>query len=501
MLTAGIGGGSRNGAVALADAQRLLGVCSQERVIRVRGAGVNPASGLPDEALDLLLRRLGRSRGDLTRYVVADNPGARRSDSQWEHIDHHLAHACTAYLTSPFERAAIVVCDHQSPGVSVYLGEGRAIRRIEIATPGAGFADAYTRLAAAFGFASPSGDQQFEALARLHAGQRDADADRLLQWSDGALIVDADLERRIESRLAGDRAPDGEVRASLAATFQRRLGELLIDFLKDVRAVAGANRLCVGGSFFYHSSMNTQIAMSGLFDEVFVPIDPGDSGLAVGAARHAIDAPPSLASPFLGPSYSPDEIKQTLDNCKLQYDFASEDGAVGTAVTALQQGYLVGWFDGSMEWGNRALGARCIVANPAAPYVLENLNRFLKRREPWRGYALSALHEATGAHFAGPDTARFMEYDYRPLNPAALSHVLPSSGASIRLHTVSSESSLPRFRRLLEAFRDATGIPFLVNTSFNGFHEPIVCSPRDAVRVFYGTGLDALIIDRFVLRK
>ena len=501
MLTAGIGGGSRNGAVALADAQRLLGVCSQERVVRVRGAGVNPTSGLPDEAMDLLLRRLGRSRGDVTGYVLADNLGPRRSDPMCEYIDHHLAHACTAYLTSPFERAAVVVCEHQSPGLSVYLGEGRTIRRIEISPTGVNFAEAYTRLAAAFGFTTTSGDQQFEALARLRAGQRDADADRLLQRSAGALIVDADLERRIESRLIDDRAPDGEGRASLAAALQHRLGELFVDFLKDVRTAVGANRLCVGGSFFYHSSMNTQIALSGLFDEVFVPIDPGDSGLAVGAAKHAINAPPSLASPFLGPSYTPDEIKQTLDNCKLQYEWESEDGAVGSAVTALQQGYLVGWFEGSMEWGNRALGARCILANPAAPYVLENLNRFLKRREPWRGYALSALQEASASHFAGPDTARFMEYDYRPLDPGALSHVLPSSGAAIRLHTVSSDSSLPRFRRLLEAFRDATGIPFLVNTSFNGFHEPIVCSPRDAVRVFYGTGLDALILDRFVLRK
>ncbi len=499
MLIAGIAGGMRHGAVALADGGRLLAACSQERVTRVRSAGVN-STGLPDEAMDLLLQRLGRTRGDITRSVAADNPGGRRSNLLFEYIDHHLAHACTAYLTSPFERAAIIVCDHESPGLSVYRGDGETMHRVDVANTGACFASLYTRLAAAFGFALPSGDQQFEALARLQPGHRDADADRLLHRADGALVVDPDLERRIEIRLAGDRGPDSDVRASLAAAFQQRLGELFVDFLSDVRTAVGADRLCLGGSFFYHSSINTQIAQSGLFAEVFVPIDPGDSGLAVGAAKYALNAPPSLAPPFLGPCYSRDEIKQTLDNCKLQYQLESDD-AVGAAVQALQQGYLVGWFDGAMEWGHRALGARCILANPAAPYVLENLNRFLKRREPWRGYALSVLQEAAGTHFAGPPTAHFMEYDYRPLQPAPLAHVLPSSGASIRLHTVGSESGPPRFRRLLEAFRDATGMPYLVNTSFNGFHEPIVCSPRDAVRVFYGTGLDVLVLDRFVLRK
>ncbi len=499
MLIAGIGGGTRHAAVALADAKQLRAVCSQERVTRVRGAGLN-ATGLPDEAMDLLLRQQGSSRADITKYLVADNPGGGRPDPLHEHLDHHLAHACTAYLTSPFERAAIVVCDHESPGMNVCVGDGAAIRQADVPESGAGFARAYTRLAAAFGFVGPAGDQQFEALARLRAGHRDSEADRLLTRTSEGLVVDDNLERRIESLAAGPEA-NRDQRAALAAALQQRLGELFVEFLAGVRTAAGARHLCVCGSFFYHSSINTVIAQSGLFDQVFVPIDPGDSGLAVGAAMRAMNAPPTLATPFLGPRYSPDDIKQTLDNCKLQYEWESEDGAVGAAVRALQQGYLVGWFHDAMEWGHRALGARCILANPSAPYVLENLNRFLKRRDPWRGYAMSVLHEAVADHLAGPPNARFMEFDYRPLHPAALAHVLPSSEASIRVHTVDTTSGPPRFRSLLEQFREATGLPFLVNTSFNGFHEPIVCSPRDAVRVFYGTGLDVLVLDRFVLRK
>jgi carbamoyltransferase len=153
-----------------------------------------------------------------------------------------------------------------------------------------------------------------------------------------------------------------------------------------------------------------------------------------------------------------------------------------------------------MEWGPRALGARCILANPFAPYVLENLNHFLKRRAPWRGYAISGLEHAVGEHFDGPARAPFMESDYRPRDAKRFANVLPSPNAAIRVQTVGREAQ-PRFRRLLDAFGAATGLPFLVNTSFNGFHEPIVCSPRDAVRVFYGSGLDLLVLDQFVLRK
>jgi carbamoyltransferase len=146
----------------------------------------------------------------------------------------------------------------------------------------------------------------------------------------------------------------------------------------------GASDLCLAGSLFYNTHFCTVAKTSGLFDRVFVPVNPGNSGLAVGTALHASGASPTQTSPFLGPSYDAEEIKATIDNCKLTYDWVGEHGAVTRAVDALRRGSLVGWFNGAMEWGPRALGARCIFANPFAPYVLENLNRFLKHREPWR---------------------------------------------------------------------------------------------------------------------
>ena len=153
-----------------------------------------------------------------------------------------------------------------------------------------------------------------------------------------------------------------------------------------------------------------------------------------------------------------------------------------------------------MECGPRALGARSILASPFSQYVLDNLNRFLKHRDPWRGYALSGLAAAVRDQFDGPPASPFMECDYIPRDRARFEHVLPGPSAAVRVQTV-AEDGPPRFRALLSAFGDATGLPVLVNTSFNGFREPIVCSPRDAIRVFFGTGVDTLVFGQLILTK
>ena len=498
MMAVGLGGITRHGCVALAEGSRIAGVCEQERVTRVRNAGFN-ASGLPDESLDLLLERVGRTRKDVGQYVLAEEATSSKSDSPFERVEHHLAHACAAYLTSPFSTAVILVCDDELPKVSLWEGRGPTVSRMDLQWTGPGFADAHLRCARAFGFRTPAGSQRFEALARLC---RDGHGDRVTKLFelDGptALTVDSQHFEALEDLIDGDAGISS--RAALAAAVEARLGAVFIELLAMVRRLTTCDQVCLAGSFFYHSSINTLAKQSGLFKEVFIPIDPGNGGLAVGAVLHACGGEPRPVSPFMGPSYSAYETKETLDNCKLQYSWESEDTAIEIAVNALRKGQLVGWFDDAMEWGPRALGARCILANPFDRFVLENLNRFLKRREPWRGYAVSALPEAVPEYFEGPDAAPFMECNYRPRDPSRFSYALPSPTAAIRLQTVHSDTP-PLFRRLLRAFATSSGLPFLINTSFNGFNEPLVCTPRDAVRVFYGSGLDLLVIGQFVLRK
>lgn len=494
MIVAGVGGGRRSAAAAVVQAGQLAGVCAQERVTRARDAGVN-RSGLPDEALDVLLHRLGLMRGSVGRWMAAEGDGDSLP-AQVERVAHHFAHAATAYLTSPYASAAIVVCDHDAPEVSVWTGEGATLSRVEAPWTGPGFARVLSRAGAALGLTPTDVDRRLAALAQLRPSSRDARVDALMTRGADGLVLTGDFDQRLRTLAQAE----GPVPAALAASVLARVTELLLEFLGEVRARTGLTALCLGGTLFYSASVNTRVKTCGLFADVFVPPDPGDGGNAVGAALAAGGPRLATASPFVGPSYSAQETKEVLDNCKLQYEWVSEDGAIAAALKGLEQGHLVGWFQGAMEWGPRALGARSILANPRAPYVLENLNRFLKQRESWRGYAVSGLQEAVPEHFDGPASSPFMECDYVPRDPATFRNLLPAPDAAMRVHTV-SEDAHPMFRRLLEAQGQATGLPFLVNTSFNGFHEPIVCSPRDAVRVFYGSGLDLLVLNQFIIRK
>ena len=152
-----------------------------------------------------------------------------------------------------------------------------------------------------------------------------------------------------------------------------------------------------------------------------------------------------------------------------------------------------------MEWGHRALGNRSILASPLSPFVLDNLNTYLKHRHLYRAYGLSVPEEDASRYFAGPARSRWMEYDYQIRDESTFVNVLPGQARTLRVQTIPAASR--QFHALHRAFEATTGVPVLINTSFNGFSEPIVCSPRDAVRVFFGTGLDLLVLARFVIHK
>jgi carbamoyltransferase len=363
----------------------------------------------------------------------------------------------------------------------------------------------YAEAAGRFGF--PSGhEHELEALARLDCGG-DASPFDGISYRDGRVEASPGWAARLERWLAERPASDVRHRARVAGAFQRHLGGLLVQIAGDVRRSTGQTRLCVGGGLFFNTCFTTVLEESGVFDAVFVPPNPGNAGVSVGAALAADDNRPHrphAVSPFLGASYSPESIKRTLDNCKLSYECVDEGAITGVAVDALVRGQLVGWFQGRMEWGHRALGHRSILASPLSPYVLENLNVFLKHRAQHIAYGVSVPEEHAGTFFTGPAVSRFMEFEHQPRDPDRLRAIVPGGTRAIRVQTIArrteDEASL-RYRRLHEAFGAATGTPVLVNTSFNGFSEPMVCSPRDAIRVFFGSGLDLLVLDRFVIRK
>jgi carbamoyltransferase len=499
----GLAGASRNAAVALCDGGRVVGMLEHARVTRTRRAALQ-FGVLPRETLQTVLTLGACSETDVSVYAVAERSIQLPAGVPIAYVDHHHAHAATAFYSSAFTDATIVVCDRGgSPELTVWRGDENGIRQLEFAWTGPAFASIYSQAAQAMGFGH--GDEhRLESLARV--GERRCDpAMPTIAYHGDHLDVPSHFQASISSIVGRNgSAASWPQRASLAEQTQRHVGELLLRVVSDIGARFGRSRLCLGGGLFYNSYFTTLLAESGLYMETFVPANPGNAGAAVGAALSVAAAEAPLKrrepmSPFLGPEFSPQQIKAVLDNCKLSYDYLRNGQVVERTAAALAKGQFVGWFQGRMEWGPRALGHRSILASPAAPYVLENLNLFLKHRAPHETYSVVVCAEDLPRYFRGPARSSFMEYEYEVIDRDLLQNLLPPNTTKLRVQTVDESAGV--FYELIRAFGDVTGVPMLVNTSYNGFNEPIVCSPRDAIRVFYGTGLDMAILGGLVLRK
>ena len=501
-VVVGISGARQNATVAVATGGRLLACCEQERITRVRSEGLRPGT-LPAEALRAALGNVQAvQKGDVT-FVAAEPDVVLPSAVSQARVDHHFAHAATAALTSPFHAAAVLVCDqHGNPPVSVWSWDGGRLGKADWPWAGEGFADLYSQCAQLFGF-GPRGEHRLEALARLDGSDRRDALESLIHYAGARLVVRPEWASTVARSLAGPGGAPGSARsASIAGSFQRSLGDALVALVQDIRRRFPYENLSLGGGLFYNTYLNTRLVESGAFSRVFVPLNPGNAGVAVGAALAGsqdtiLQSAP--VSPFLGPQFTMEEIKATLDNCKLVYEYVSEQEVVQSVVRELSRGALVGWFQGRMEWGHRSLGHRSILANPFSPHVLENLNAYLKHREPYRTYGLSVCEEEAPRHFHVCAPSRFMELEYALRDPQTFRHILPEGVRTLRVQTLPQDAGL--FRELHHAFGRVASGGVLVNTSFNGLHEPIVCTPRDAVRVFYGTGLDLLVLGQFVIRK
>jgi carbamoyltransferase len=303
--------------------------------------------------------------------------------------------------------------------------------------------------------------------------------------------------------------PANSYRRNLAHSLQRRLEEVVLALAESIRQEHGVDALCLAGGVALNSLLVSKLERESGYKQIFVQPAAGNSGCSIGAAlfqwHNQLDQgrPESLEHVFLGPEFSDQEVKPELDNCKLAYRYiASEDKLLDEIVRLLNQGSIVAWFQGRAEFGPRSLGARSILASPLLDYTKENLNLFVKHRETYRPFAASIPEERARDFFEDCSplskfllTVSRVRDDKRGLIPAAW-----FGDGMARAHTVSRKTN-PLFWRLLDRFGERTGVPVLVNTSFNLFGEPIVCTPREAVRSFYCSGIDALVINRFVIQK
>ena len=273
--------------------------------------------------------------------------------------------------------------------------------------------------------------------------------------------------------------------------------------------IAGQGRnLCLAGGLGLNALLVSALENRSGFENVFVQPASGNAGTAIGAVletwhgAYRQDQRVALDTLCLGPAYTAPEIKQVLENCKLRFRYMlTMDELIGTAVAQLNDNKIVAWMHGRMEFGARALGNRSILASPLDPYSTENLNIFIKHREPFRKFAASVPAELCDRYFDVGTNARFLSTIGRvkPEHRDKLAAAVLADDL-VRVHTVDRDEN-PLYWKLLHAAGKATGLPVLYNTSFNLFGEPLVCTPRDAVRSFYSSGIDAMFVGNFFLQK
>jgi len=462
--------------------------------------------------------------------------------------EHHLSHAASAFYPSPFEEAVVLTMDGvgERATTTVCIGRGdRLTVEKEI-----GFPHSLGLLYSAFtyylGFKVNSGEYKVMGLAPYgepkFAGMI---LDKLIDLKpDGSFRLDQryfayatglTMTNGAFAGLFGQpaRGPEHELtqfHMDVAASLQAVTEEVVLRLTRSLAEEYGIPNLCLAGGVALNCVANGKVMRDGAFENIWIQPASGDAGGAPGAALAAwhmeLDQPrvasgDAMAGSYLGPEFSQAEIERSLGDAGAKYEVLDERALIESTAQALADGAAVGWFQGRMEFGPRALGGRSILGDPRSATMQKTLNLKVKFRESFRPFAPSVLAEKVGDWFelegdspymllvaeVRPDRRRAMDETEQALfgidklnvprsEIPAVTHV----DYSARIQTVHRESN-PRYHALIEAFERLTGCPVLVNTSFNVRGEPIVCTPEDAFRCFMGTDLDVLAIGNCMLRK
>ncbi len=438
-------------------------------------------------------------------------------------FEHHPCHAATAFFLSPFDRALILTMDEEGDGTSgmIAVGEDARIRALRKISFPHSLAWVYTQITDLLGFVphhdehktqwlslegEPTFKNVFLEMLRRPTNQLPRLNNGYVNLEDG-MCLSSKFYRQVGLQ-GGTKELSDDLRRALASSLQQVCAEIVASVIEDFRKLLGIQAVCFAGGLFQNALLVTSLEKRLGINEVFVPPAPGNSGCALGAGmlvwHHAMQKPrlPAVRCLYSGPPCNRSEVKDVLDNCKARYSLQTTvERKLDTTLELLQSGKIVGWFQGAAEFGPRALGNRSLLASPWASYVKENLNDYIKHREWFRPFAIAVPEE---------DSARYFECSRlcQSMNSLALarpgSNVLPEGFVLprnlVRLHVVKQQSN-PVFWRLLKRFGELAPAPLLVNTSFNLFGEPLVITPRDAVRSYFCSGIDALVIDNFVLSK
>jgi carbamoyltransferase len=324
-----------------------------------------------------------------------------------------------------------------------------------------------------------------------------------MTWDRGSPVIGRIFSDRFADTFGPPRSPGAELsdrERDIAASLQLRLEEVAFHVLHRLHEQTGLTDLGLAGGVAYNSVMNGKILLHTPFRRVFVQPAAGDSGTAIGVCYEIYKRREQMRGAYTGPEFSNDEIKQALMKAGLGFETYTDEEVTRKAAQDIADGLVIGWFQGRMEFGPRALGNRSIVVDPRRSEMKDVLNDRIKKREPFRPFAPSILEDRVGEYFeqTHPAPTMLMVYQVRPERRAEIPAVTHVDGSG-RLQTVSREAN-DRYYQLIADFAALTGVPVLLNTSFNE-NEPIVCTPDHAVDCFLKTRMDALYIGNHMVRR
>ncbi|MBI4356137.1 MAG: carbamoyltransferase [Candidatus Omnitrophica bacterium] len=554
----GVNNGHNASACLIRDGE-LLAACEQERMNREKYT-----AAFPQEAIDACLREGGIDwRGvDIVAFpwvrrdflakrvfyhtiryyprtcrwfaVVSENvlPNyfaatwrMRRAGfrGQFRMVNHHDAHAASAFFVSPFERSAVLSVDGAGEyNCSVfYHGQGHRLTRLQAIDLPHSVGGLYEVISVYLGFDLLEGPGKVMGLAAF--GQPTY-AEVFRQFvtclPEGRYAIDCDTLNLIGvsgehftpklRSLLGPPRREGEPltqrHKDIAASLQEIAEELMLHMARHLHATTGERRLCLAGGVALNSVANDRLLRETPFQEVYIQAGTHDAGTALGAAyavyHQQLGYPRRfvMTHAYWGPRYSAQEIETCLRDRPVRWERLSPAAVPQRVAEALATGKVVGWFQDRMEFGPRALGNRSILADPRRATVKEELNAKVKYREEFRPFAPAVTREACADYFSPAYDSPFMllvadtRSDKQQMVPAIV-HV----DGTARLQTVDRETN-QRFWELIKAFEQRTGVPVLLNTSFN-VHEPIVCSPEDAVRTFEESRIDLLVLGDYLVER
>lgn len=438
------------------------------------------------------------------------------------YVKHHLSHAASAFLVSPFERAAILTVD----GVGEYAcatygtGNGNDIRILQELHYPHSLGLLYSIVTAFLGFHVFTGEGKVMALAEF--GEPDhLDAFRKIidLKDDGSFRLDTRYfsfnrgatmhNARFEELFGPPRAPGAPMTdryRNIAASLQRMTEEIVLRMARHVHARTGERHLCLAGGVSLNVTANSRIREDGPFDDIYIQPAAGDAGAALGAAayvHHTVGGQPRvqpLRSVALGPEYSNHSIEVLLRNRRATYRKLERPELLAETARRIARNEVVGWFQGRSEFGPRALGNRSILANPADPGMRDRLNLLIKKREDFRPFGASVLREHVAEYFEfdGDSPYMLLVADVRKDKLGSIPAVTHVNHTS-RIQTLTPEVD-GVYHALVQEFHAQTGLPMVLNTSFNR-DEPIVNTPAEALRCFEESGLDCVVLNQFLVER